>query len=140
MALLKAIKAAVQGTLTVSGTVTTAAAPPIVDQVSIGGSNLTVKSIAVNATSSGNNTVVAAVVSKKIRVLGFKLLAAGKVDVIWRSATAGTIINAVSLDKYIDYSFMTGIGYALENTAGEALQLNLSAAIAVRGWLIYVEV
>jgi hypothetical protein len=93
------------------------------------------------ASSSGDTTIVAAVTSKKIRVLNYVLSVNGAVNVKFKSATAGDISGL----KYFDAA---GAGAAapytpaghFETTAGEALVINLSAAVAVGIDLTYVEV
>lgn len=95
------------------------------------------KYASVAAASSGDNAIVAAVTGAKIRVLSYVLSAAGTVNAKWRSATtdksgllymvANTVVPAGS---------PAGL---FETAAGEALNLNLSGAIAVGGHITYVE-
>jgi hypothetical protein len=101
---------------------------------------LTPKFAAIAASSSGDNSIVALVSAKKIRVLAYKLVANGAVNAKWRSNTT---------DKTgLSYMAAAGDGEVLpynplgwfETAVGEALQLNLSAALAVGGHLTYVEV
>jgi hypothetical protein len=93
------------------------------------------------ASSSGDTTIVAAVASKKIRVLNYLLSVGGAVNVKFKSATAGDISGL----KYFDAAGAgaaapyTPVGH-FETTAGEALVINLSAAVAVGIDLTYVEV
>lgn len=108
--------------------------------VSNNGTALTPKFAAISASSSGDNTVVAAVTSKKIRVLRWSLSANGAVNAKWKSATAGDITGLRYLQQYGGGGgTLCEIGH-FETTAGEALVLNLSAAVAVGGDLTYVEV
>jgi hypothetical protein len=100
-----------------------------------------VKRAVINAATSGNNELVAAVVGKKIRVLSFFYLAAGTVSVRFESAADGT-----ALTGQMEHTAQTGImaprnrdGW-FETVAGQALNLELSAAISVDGALSYVEV
>lgn len=110
------------------------------NQMTAGGTVVTPKFAAIAASGSGDNTIVALVSGKKIRVLNYVLVANGTVNVKWKSST--------TTDK-------TGLAYLVANTgvasphaptglfetaAGEALVLNLSAAIAVGGHLSYIEV
>jgi hypothetical protein len=97
----------------------------------------TVSTAFANPASSGDNAVVAAVASNKIRVLAAKVgNSAGAVNVKFRSAT--TDIDALS-------NLNTNIGYVLpfnqhgwfQTAAGEALNLNLSANIACGVTVVY---
>lgn len=108
--------------------------------VSNNGTALTPKFAAISASSSGDNTIVAAVTSKKIRVLRWSLSANGAVNAKWKSATAGDITGLRYLQQYGGGGgTLCEIGH-FETTAGEALVLNLSTAVAVGGDLTYVEV
>lgn len=96
---------------------------------------------AISAATSGNNTIVAAVAGKKIRVLAMSLSFSGTVNAKFQSGASGT-------DK-------TGLFYGVANTqvvlpynklgwfetaAGALLNLNLSGAVAVGGVIDYIEV
>lgn len=101
---------------------------------------LTPKFASIAVSSSGDNSIVALVATKKIRVLSLKLTANGAVNAKWRSNTT---------DKTgLSYFAAAGDGEVLpfnqcgwfETAAGEALNLNLSGAVAVGGHISYVEV
>jgi hypothetical protein len=103
---------------------------------------LTVKYAAIAASSSGNNTIVAAVTSKKIRVLAYNLMGNGAVNAKWQSGAGGTDLTGL---KYIAAA---GGGICapynkdgwFETASGALLNLNLSGAVAVGGELTYIEV
>ena len=111
------------------------------DEYYSGATALTVKWATVAASTSGNNTIVAAVSGKKIRVLQAELVANGTVNVKWQSGASGT-------DKTGLAYMVVNSGYVLpyspigwfETAASTLLNLNLSAAIAVGGVIAYVEV
>lgn len=102
---------------------------------------LTPKFAAIAASTSGNNTLVAAVTSKKIRVLAIELMANAAVNGKFQTGADGTDITG------LHYLAANG-GFVLpfnpigwfETAAGALLNLNLSAAIAVGGSLVYIEV
>lgn len=106
------------------------------------GTVLTPKFAAIAASSSGANTVVSAVTSKKIRVLAAKLVANAAVNAKWQSHDTPTDLTGLS------YFGAQGDGEVLpfnpvgwfETVAGEALDINLSGAVAVGGHITYVEV
>jgi hypothetical protein len=88
--------------------------------------------------SSGNNTIVAAVAGKKIRVLQFALVAAAAVTVRFESDADGTALTG-------QMSFAANGGIAppwcpvghFETVAGKLLNLELGGAQSVDGWLVY---
>lgn len=98
-----------------------------------------VKYASIAASSSGANSIVAAVASKKIRVLNYVIVANAAVNAKWQSA---------STDKtglsYLAANGGVSSGYApsghFETAVNEALNLNLSGAVAVGGHLSYIEV
>jgi hypothetical protein len=100
---------------------------------------LTPKFAKIQASSSGDNAVVALVSGKKIRVLRWGLTSNGAVNVKWRSNTTD-----VTGPRYLTQFASAGGSYCpvgiFETAAGEALNINLSAAVAVGGELVYVEV
>lgn len=98
-----------------------------------------VSRVTVAASASGNTQIVAAVTNKKIRVVGGQLSCNGTVDVKWQSATTDiTKRNFGVINKDIRYEF-NPVGH-FETGVGSALNLNLSAAVAVEGFIEYIEV
>lgn len=101
---------------------------------------LTPKFAVITASSSGDNTVVAAVTSKKIRVVRFSLSANGTVNAKWKSGS-GTDLTGLF---YMVANGGAGGNYTpvglFETGSNTALVLNLSGAVAVGGMLTYVEV
>lgn len=110
--------------------------------VYIAGVATTVKFAAIAVSGSGNNTLVAAVTGKKIRVLQYTLMAAGAVNAKFQSGAGGTDLTGLK------YFAAAGAGISaaftptglFETAAGALLNLNLSGAVAVGGELVYVEV
>jgi hypothetical protein len=93
----------------------------------------------VDAAASGNNTLVAAVTGKRIRVTALLLVSAGTVNATFQSGAGGTALTgAMPLVANAQIN-VPGIPHGMFETAvGALLNLNLSAAIAVRGFLKYV--
>lgn len=89
---------------------------------------------------SATGTIVAAVPGKKIRVLAAWLSCAGTVNVKWQSHVTPTdltgllygVANSGIVLPYNEKGWF-------ETVAGEALDLNLSASIAVGGSIAYAE-
>lgn len=102
---------------------------------------LTPKFAAISAASSGDNTLVAAVSGKKIRVIQVQVIADSAVSVRFKDGAGGTALTGVmSLAANGGFSApFTPVGH-FETTAATLLNLELSAAVQVSGWLTYVEV
>jgi hypothetical protein len=111
------------------------------NQMTTAGTVVTPKFAAISASSSGNNTLVSAVSSKKIRVLACVIMSNGTVNAKFQDGAGGT-------DKTGLFYMVANTGFALpynpvgwfETSATTLLNLNLSAAIAVGGVLTYIEV
>jgi hypothetical protein len=91
--------------------------------------------------TSATASVVAAVAGKKIRVLGYVLSAAGTVNVKWQSHVTPTNLSGLlyMVANTAISSTPSPLGL-FETVAGEALDLNLSASVAVGGHVTYIEV
>lgn len=110
-----------------------------------GGTALTPKFAPIAVASSGNNTMVAAVAAKKIRVLSMAVVATAAVSVFVCSDTTTSVIFGGSTNKI---ALAANGGFVLpfsplgwfETGASTGAILNLSGAVAVSGGLTYVEV
>lgn len=96
----------------------------------------------ITASASGDNTIVAAVTGKKIRVKGYAITngAATANSVKWRSGTtdiSGLYFSAAALGPIIVHDLAPSGDFYFETVAGQALNLNLSAATAVGGAVQY---
>lgn len=102
---------------------------------------LTPKFAIIDAASSGNNTLVAAVTAKKIRVLSVMLVASGTVNVRFESAADGTALTGqMQLTAQAGFTLpFSPVGW-FETVAEELLNLELSGATSVDGCLVYIEV
>jgi hypothetical protein len=105
------------------------------------GTDRTVKYAAIDAASSGDNTLLAAVASRKIRVLSCFLVAAGSVNVRFEDGAGGTALTG-------QMNLVANTGFVLpynphgwfETSVNTLLNLELSAAVSVDGCLTYAEV
>jgi hypothetical protein len=95
----------------------------------------------ISSSSSGDNQLVAAAgVGLKIKVLQYTIVAVGAVNATFRSAaTAKTgafplVANSGIASPYVP----PNAGHLFETAANEALNLNLSAAVAVTGHITYI--
>lgn len=101
---------------------------------------LTRKFAAIDVATTGDNTIVAAVPAKKILVVSYDLVVASDVTLRWKS---GAATNKSGPKPFAarggQVKQFAPLGH-VETALGEALVLNLSAAVAVGGELTYVEV
>lgn len=99
--------------------------------------NATVRYATVQVSATG--TLVAAVAGKKIRVVSYVLVANGTVNVKFQSHVTPTDLTGL---LYLAANTGVSAGFNpvgwFESLAGEALDLNLSASIAVGGHLDYI--
>lgn len=94
--------------------------------------------VAIDAATSGDNTLVSAVTGYKIRVLGFFLISAGTVTTRFESGAGGTALtgqmNLVANTGYV--CPVTELGW-FETASGTLLNLELSGTVSVDGSLVY---
>jgi hypothetical protein len=102
---------------------------------------LTPKFAAIDVATTGDNTLVAAVVGKKIRVLSVFIFAAGTVTARFEDGASGTALSGqMQLTAQTGFVLpFSPVGW-FETTAATLLNLELSADISVDGLLVYVEV
>jgi len=95
----------------------------------------------ITASASGTTTIVAASSGQQIYVLRWNITANGNVNVNLQSHT--TTANATGLHYLTQYASAGGgwcPGGIFATSPGEALDINLSAAVAVGGELTYVAI
>ena len=106
------------------------------------GANLRAKFAKIDAASSGDNTLVAAVTGKKSRVMAGSLNMTGTaVTVRFESGAGGTALTGQmtpAQGQTIPLPYCP-LGH-FETAAGSLLNLELGGAQSVDGWLVYVEV
>ena len=111
------------------------------DKISDNLTELTPKFAIIDAASSGDNTLVAVVASKKIRVLSVFLVASGAVTVRFESGAGGTALTG-QMQLAANGGFVlpfNPVGW-FETASATLLNLELSGATSVDGSLTYVEV
>jgi hypothetical protein len=109
------------------------------DSVIYGSVARPVKFASISAASSGDNTLVAAVAGKKIRVLNYVLVVASTVVARFESGAGGTALSGqMTLTAGVASSYApTGL---FETAASELLNLELGGAVQVSGHMSYIEV
>ena len=100
------------------------------------------KSAVINCAASGDNTIVAAVSGKKIAVYAILLTANGTVNVRFEDGAGGTAkTGVVELQAREGYAIaVSPPAYLFIGTANTLLNLELSAAIGVDGFVSYMEI
>jgi hypothetical protein len=95
----------------------------------------------VDYAASGDNTLVAAVTGKKIRVVSLALVAAGTVTARLESGAGGTALTG-QMTMGVNTSIVLPYNPAgwCETAAAALLNLELSAAVSVDGVLGYVTI
>lgn len=113
-----------------------------------GSTALTPKFANIDTATSGNNEIIAANATKKIRVISIFLAASGAVDVYFNDGTAN-LLGGTRKIKLDNTGAVGTVGFALqENRTGwfetaatnRPINLNLSGAVGVAGCITYVEV
>jgi hypothetical protein len=99
-----------------------------------------IKRVKIDTLASGNTTIVAAVANKIIRVYGVTLISAGSVVVKFQSNNTTDICGPLTLGASTGFSPGWSPVGQFQTAIGELLNVNLSAAIQVGGWLLYGEV
>lgn len=96
--------------------------------------------VAVAATTLGNNTLVAAVTGKKVRVLALALVASGGANTVRLESDADGTALTGQMDLVSDGQLVLPWNPAgwCETAASKLLNLELSAGTAVAGVLAYV--
>lgn len=88
--------------------------------------------------TSGDNTLVAAVTGKKIRVFSYVLWSGGSVNARFESGAGGTALTGQMTTTTTESMAVNCAPYGcFETAAGALLNLELSAAVSVDGHLTY---
>ena len=99
------------------------------------------KHAAIAAGSSGDNTIVAAVTGKKIRVLSVLILVPSNLVIAFESGASGTALTGdMELGAKTPLVLPFNPEGWFETAAGALLNLELAGATATAGCLSYVEV
>jgi hypothetical protein len=109
------------------------------DKIYSGTTSLAPQYAAINVSGFGDQTVVAAVATKIIKVISYTLVAAAAITVEWKSS-GGTLLSG---PMPLSANGGLGCGYSpvghIETVAGEGLVLNLSVGgVTVGGHLVYI--
>lgn len=108
------------------------------------GESLRVSFAKIACASSGDNTLVAAVASKKIRVISLFMVANNDVVAYFvdgnDTAIAGDGSNGIDLTANSGFSLNFNPGGWFETGSGYSLDVNLDGAVTVAGSLSYVTV
>ena len=95
---------------------------------------------AVSKATAASHEIVAAKSGYKIRLHGYLLVAAGAVNVTWQSASTaltGAMTMATGVPNSSPPANSFDSLHPLETAYGEALNLLLSGAVQVSGWIVF---
>lgn len=102
---------------------------------------LTPQRFVITASASGATTLVAAVATKRIRILSMVLLANDFVNVKFQShGTPTDLTGLLYLGSNGGFSAPYNPKGHFDTVSGEAFDINLSSAVAVGGWGMYIAV
>ncbi len=112
------------------------------DIIAVAGADAIPKFANIAVASSGDNTIVSAVASNKIRVVSCFMMAAADVDAYWvdgaNAAICGDGTNGLDLTANSGYVLnFNPVGW-FETASGQSLDLNLGGAVRVAGCLTYI--
>ena len=99
-----------------------------------------VKRAFIAANNSGDNTIVAAVTGKRIRVLSWDLTIQVTGGWTWKSSTTSNLTGTMAASATFGYSAPFNPFGHFQTVAGELLNLNTSGVINAAGHLTYIEV
>lgn len=102
---------------------------------------LTISFAPIDVAASGDNTIVAADASRRIKVLSYVVVADAAVTARWKSGAGTNLSGAMSLAANGGVSappVPPGGGHWMETAVNQALVLNLGSATGVRGHLSYM--
>jgi hypothetical protein len=96
----------------------------------------------ISASSSGDNTVIAANATKRFRVLAVFMMAAGAVNARFESGAGGTALTGLAYPA-ANGGFVlpfSPVGWFETLAVNTLLNLELSGAVAVGGCVVYQEI
>lgn len=102
----------------------------------------TISRAAISAASSGDNTLVAAAVGLKTKVIGLMLVAAGSVVARLEDGAGGTALTGqmtLATGTPVILPVVPQGYHYFETTANTLLNLELGGAVQVSGWLLYYQ-
>ena len=92
----------------------------------------------ISAAASPDNTILAAVAARRARVIGIHMVAAAAVVARFESAAGGTALTgAMSMITGVPFTAYNPLGLFEQDVVNELLNLELSGAVQVSGWLTY---
>ena len=92
----------------------------------------------IDTNASGDNTIVAADVTRKIKVQSYVVVADAALVVRWKSGAGTSLSGAMSLAANGGVSASAAVGtWLMETAVNQTLVLNLGAAIGARGHVAY---
>jgi len=110
------------------------------DKLTLNGVGVTPKFAKIDFASSGDNTIVAAVGGKKIRVLQYLFIVVVAQTITWKSGASTALSGVMSVDALSGVNSPHCPLGLIETAVGEALVLNAGGSNQTSGHLVYIEV
>lgn len=100
-----------------------------------------IKTVAISVSSSGDNTIVAAVPGKRIKVIAFMIQSVGTSNLVkWKDGSGTDLTGALSFNIREGVSAAAPLpSWLFATAAGNALVLNLGSASAMAGFVTYFD-
>lgn len=95
--------------------------------------------VPIEENASGNRTIAAIGSSRVFAVYGFWIKADAVVSITWKSSTATSISGVIPMSAGEVISAFGNEPVLKGRAKGDDIVLNLSGAVAVHGWVNYVE-
>jgi hypothetical protein len=96
------------------------------------------KTETISDATSGDNTIVALVTGKRIKVYAIVLIVEGTVNITFKSGASTSLTGQMNFQAREGFTLAVAPpAFLLQTAAGEAFVMNLSAAIQVDGWIAY---
>lgn len=93
----------------------------------------------ISGVTDGDNTVVAAVTGKRVRVIGLHMVSAGDQTAVFQSAAGGTALTGVmTMIKGVPFTAYNPLGLFEQDVADELLNLALTESVQVSGFVTYL--
>ncbi len=114
------------------------------DVIAVAGADAIPKFANIAVASSGDNTIISAVASNKLRVVAAFMIAAGDVNAYFvdgaNTAICGDGTNGMDLTSNSGFVLPFNPAGWFETASNQTLDLNLSGAIRVAGCLTYIQI
>lgn len=101
---------------------------------------ISLKSVSIGVSVSGDNPIVAAVAGRRIKVVAYSIQATGTVNVKWKDGGGADLSGAFNFQAREGNAFgVPAPSWMFGTQAGQSLLLNLDGSVAVNGFVTYFD-